>query len=91
MTSVPRWCNVNGRSEDRRRKHDVATRLGFRRITTSETQHCDNVVTTLFDVATKIQPKLHVVTTSCASWDVCDCLMDLAIYSYRTNSNEISD
>ena len=37
-------------------------------VTTSETQRCDNVVTTLFDVATKIQPKPNVVTTSCASW-----------------------
>ena len=35
---------------------------------TSETQCCDNVVTTLSDVATKIQPKPNVVTTSCASW-----------------------
>ena len=37
-------------------------------VTTSETQRCDNVVTTLFDVATKIQSKPNVVTTSCASW-----------------------
>ena len=37
-------------------------------VTTSETQRCDNVVTTLSDVATKIQPKPNVVTTSCASW-----------------------
>ena len=35
---------------------------------TSETQCCDNVVTTLSDVATKIQPKPNVATTSCASW-----------------------
>ena len=37
-------------------------------VTTSETQRCDNVVTTLSDVATKKQPKPNVVTTSCASW-----------------------
>ena len=36
---------------------------------TSETQCCDNVVTTLSDVATTIQPKPNVATTSCASWD----------------------
>ena len=35
---------------------------------TSETQCCDNVVTTLSNVATKIQPKPNVATTSCASW-----------------------
>ena len=35
---------------------------------TSEAQCCDDVVTTLFDVATKIQPKPNVATTSCASW-----------------------
>ena len=35
----------------------------------SETQCCDNVVTTLSDVATKIQPKSNVATTSCACWD----------------------
>ena len=35
---------------------------------TSETQCCDNVVTTLPDIATKIQPKLNVATMSCASW-----------------------
>ena len=35
---------------------------------TSETQCCDNVMTTLSDVATKIQPKPNVATTSCASW-----------------------
>ena len=34
---------------------------------TSETQCCDNVVTTLSDIATKIQPKPNVVTTSCAT------------------------
>ena len=43
-------CNVNTRSENRRRKH--------------------NVVTTLSDVATKIQPKPNVFITSCASWEV---------------------
>ena len=37
-------------------------------VTTSETERCDNVATTLSDVATKIQPKPNVVTTSCASW-----------------------
>ena len=37
---------------------------------TSETQRCDNVVTTLSDVAAKIQPKPNVVTTSCASWGI---------------------
>ena len=36
---------------------------------TSETQCCDNVVTTLSDVATKIQPKPNVAATSCASWE----------------------
>ena len=36
---------------------------------TSEAQRCDNVVTTLSDIATKIQPKLNVATTSCASWE----------------------
>ena len=36
---------------------------------TPETQRCDNVVTTLYEVATKIQTKPNVVTTSCASWD----------------------
>ena len=36
---------------------------------TSKAQRCDNVGTTLSDVATKIQPKPNVVTTSCASWD----------------------
>ena len=35
---------------------------------TSETQCCDNVVTTLSDVPTKIQPKPNVATTSCAGW-----------------------
>ena len=35
----------------------------------SETQRCDNVMTMLSDVATKIQPKPNVVTTSCASWE----------------------
>ena len=35
---------------------------------TSEAQCCDNVVTTLSDVATKIQPKPNVATTLCASW-----------------------
>ena len=49
-----RCCNVNARSENR--------------VTTSEIQRCDNVVTTFSDVTTKIQPKLNVVTTSCASW-----------------------
>ena len=38
-------------------------------VTTSETQHFDNVLTTLSHVATKTQPKPNVVTTSCASWD----------------------
>ena len=38
-------------------------------VTTSEIQRCDNVVATLSDVATKIQPKPNVVTTSCASWE----------------------
>ena len=33
----------------------------------SEAQRYDNVVKTLSDVATKIQP--NVVRTSCASWD----------------------
>ena len=37
---------------------------------TSKAQRCDNVGTTLSDVATKIQPKPNVVTTSCASCDV---------------------
>ena len=37
---------------------------------TSETQCCDNVVTTLSDVATKIQRKPNVATTSCASWAI---------------------
>ena len=37
---------------------------------TSETQRCDNVVTTLSDVAAKMQPKPNVVTTSCASWGI---------------------
>ena len=37
-------------------------------VTTSETHHCENVVTTLSDVATKIQPRPNVVTKSCASW-----------------------
>ena len=37
---------------------------------TSETQCCDNVVTTLSDVATKIQPKPNVVTTLCGNWVV---------------------
>ena len=36
---------------------------------TSETQCCDNVVTTLCDVATKVQPKPNVATTSSASWE----------------------
>ena len=36
---------------------------------TSETQCRDNVVKTLSDVATNIQPKPNVATTSCASWD----------------------
>ena len=36
-------------------------------VTTSETQRCYNDVTTLSDVATNIQPKPNVVTTSCAS------------------------
>ena len=40
---------------------------------TSETQCCDNVVTTLSDVATKIQPKPNVATTSCASWEAIKC------------------
>ena len=65
-----RSCNANTRSENRRRKHKVVTALIFgRRVKTSETQRCDNIVTTLSDVATKIQPKPNVVTTSCASWE----------------------
>ena len=36
---------------------------------TSEAQLCDNVVTTLSDVATKIQPKPNLATTSRASWE----------------------
>ena len=38
--------------------------------TTSETQRCDNVPSTLSNVATERQPKPIVVTTSCASWAV---------------------
>ena len=34
-----------------------------------ETQCCDNVVTTLSDVATKVQPKPNFATMSCANWD----------------------
>ena len=37
---------------------------------TSETECCDNVVTTLSDVATKIQPKPNVATTSCARFSL---------------------
>ena len=58
------------------RKNDVENRTLYQReflilVTTLETQRCDNVVTTLSDVATKIQSKPNVVTTSCASW-VCE-------------------
>ena len=34
-----------------------------------DTQRCDNIVTTLSDVATKMQPKPDVVTSSCTSWE----------------------
>ena len=37
-------------------------------VMTSEAQRCDNVMATLSDVATKIQPKPNVVTTTCTSW-----------------------
>ena len=59
-----RWCNVSTGSENRRRKH-VVTTLVFSR--SRRRKH--NVVTTLSDVATKIQLKPNVVTTSCASWE----------------------
>ena len=43
-----RCCNVNVRSENRRRKHDVVTTLVFRRSndvgSTTLWQHCDNVI-----------------------------------------------
>ena len=45
----------------------------------SETQRCDNVTTTLSDVATKIQSKPNVVTTSCASWDLIKIHLQLVI------------
>ena len=38
---------------------------------TWETQCCANVVTTLSDVAKKVQPKPNIATTSCANWDSC--------------------
>ena len=62
-TSEPRCCcNVNVRSENRRRKHDVVTTLVF-----GGSNGVHIVVTTLSDVATKLQPKANVVTTPCAS------------------------
>ena len=69
-TSESRCCrNVNARTENRRRKHDIVRTLVLVVVTRSETQRCDNVVTTLSDVATKIHPKPNVVTTSCVRWD----------------------
>ena len=48
------------------RKTDVENTLWQRQflvvVTTSETKRCDNVVTTLSDVETKIQPKLKNIT-----------------------------
>ena len=68
-----RCCNVNTRLENRRRKHSVvATLFLCCRNDVGNTklwQRCDNVVTTLSDVSTKIQPKPNVVTTSCTSLD----------------------
>ena len=61
--------------------NDIGTPLDFRQENTSESRRCCNVntrsenrrgkhkvATTLSDVATKIQLKPNVVTTSCASW-----------------------
>ena len=48
------------------RKTDVENTLWQRQflvvVTTSEAKRCDNVVTTLSDVVTKIQPKLKNIT-----------------------------
>ena len=66
-----RCCNVNTKSVNRRRKRNVPTLVFGRNNHVGKTtlwQLCDKVVTTLSDVATKMQPKPNVVTTSCASW-----------------------
>ena len=68
-SELRRCCNVNARSERRRQKRNVVTTLVFGRSKDVGKQRCDNVVTRLSDVATKIQPKPNVVTTSCASWE----------------------
>ena len=85
MTSESRRCyNVNIRSKNQRWKHNVATTSGFGccndvgNITIW--QRCEHVVTTLSDVATKIQSKLNAVNTtlptSCVSW-VRGCLHEM--------------
>ena len=55
---------------------------------TSEIQRCNNVVTTLSDVATKKQPKTNVVTTSCTSW-VCSNASDSTLYASEKIVNQI--
>ena len=58
-------------------------------VTTLETQHCDNIVTTLSDVATKIQPKPSVVTTLFASWVYGKCYTNFFERPYRSNAIKI--
>ena len=56
---------------------------------TLERQCFDNVASTLFDVATKRQPKTNVVTTSCDSW-VGSCFMDGAAIFWLSYFTEVS-